>query len=343
MIKPLTSFRFIFAAMVFLSHCNVLSPFFGQHVFSEGYIGVSFFFVLSGFIIAYSNEQKLRDKTISARSFWVARLARIYPLHLLTLLIVVVLGTGYQGVGTVVDFSKHFIPNLLLLQSFIPSIDYYFSFNSPSWSLSCEVLFYFLFPLLLYLPKRFLKWLCMAAILIVPSCMFLSGRQPIITLWYVNPVVRLADFFVGILLFQLYRSKSNCNWSAGKATLLEIISIAVFVFMYVCLSVYVPQVYRFSCYYWLPVAILIFVFAQHKGFVSHILSYRIMVLGGEISFGFYLFHRVLLDYYEMLELNLSVPVSFVLLLFCLTVLLSWLSFRYFEKPANRWVKRVFDK
>ena len=92
MIDPLTSLRFIFAMMVFGAHCYVIDNCFDTHFFKEGFVGVSFFFVLSGFIIAYNYQKKLDEKKIPKRTFWVARIARVYPLHWLNLFIAVILG-----------------------------------------------------------------------------------------------------------------------------------------------------------------------------------------------------------------------------------------------------------
>jgi peptidoglycan/LPS O-acetylase OafA/YrhL len=126
--------------MVFGAHCYVIDSSFDAHFFKEGFVGVSFFFVLSGFIIAYNYQEKLLEKTATKRTFWVARLARIYPLHLLTLLIAVCIGGYVQYSGTA-DWIKHFAASTFLLQPFFPSADYFFSFNSPSWSLGTVVLF----------------------------------------------------------------------------------------------------------------------------------------------------------------------------------------------------------
>lgn len=92
MINTLTSLRFIFALMVFGAHCYTIDKFFDTHFFKEGFVGVSFFFVLSGFIIAYNYQKRFSENKITKRAFWVARIARIYPLHRLTLFIAVALG-----------------------------------------------------------------------------------------------------------------------------------------------------------------------------------------------------------------------------------------------------------
>ena len=76
MINTLTSLRILFALMVFGAHCYVLDPSFATHFFKEGFVGVSFFFILSGFIIAYNYEEKLLEKITTKRTFWVARIAR---------------------------------------------------------------------------------------------------------------------------------------------------------------------------------------------------------------------------------------------------------------------------
>ena len=99
MINTLTSLRFIFAMMVFGAHCYVIDNHFDIHFFKEGFVGVSFFFMLSGFIIAYNYQKKFSENKITKRTFWVARIARIYPLHWLTLLIAVALGKLCNSIG----------------------------------------------------------------------------------------------------------------------------------------------------------------------------------------------------------------------------------------------------
>lgn len=131
--------------MVFGAHCYVIDSTFATHLYKEGFVGVSFFFILSGFIIAYNYQQKLMERKVSKRQFWVARIARIYPLHIATLLGVAVIGNLLHPMGWW-EGLKHFIPALFLLHPFVPRMDYFFYFGSPSWSLGCEQLFYLLFP-----------------------------------------------------------------------------------------------------------------------------------------------------------------------------------------------------
>lgn len=346
MIHTLTSLRFLFAVMVFGAHCYVIDGFFNAHFFKEGFVGVSFFFVLSGFIIAYNYQKKLQENQITKRTFWVARVARVYPLHWLTLLIAAILG-GYVIAEGRVDWLKHFLASLTLTNAYIPEDDYFFSFNSPSWSLCCEQLFYVAFPFLIPLTKNYRYLLCVMGIMgvLLVVGMYFTPENAIKGYWYVNPVTRFPDFIVGMLLFQGYERLKNKNISALQGSILEIAAILLFLAFYLY-AAEIPKVYRYSCFYWLPIAAILIGFSLQKGVVSRVLSNRFLVIGGEISYSFYLIHLfVLLSYAEWQKQTgfsvawyMAVPV-----LFCVIVLLSLFSYYCFEKPVNRWVKSRLNR
>lgn len=158
-----------------------------------------------------------------------------------------------------------------------------------------------------------------------------------------SPACRI--FFVGVLLYQIYQSLHNKKISSSTGTLLEVASVALFLLFYLC-AADIPKVYRYSCYYWLPVSLMILIFAFQKGGISRLLSNRFLIIGGEISYSFYLIHLfIILTYTKMAALYqwqvswmISVP-----LIFGITIILSLLSYYYFEKPANKWVKRILTK
>ena len=303
--------RFIFAMMVFGAHCYVIDNHFDIHFFKEGFVGVSFFFMLSGFIIAYNYQKKFSENKITKRTFWVARIARIYPLHWLTLLIAVALGNYVIASGTI-DWCKHFLASLTLTNAYIPKDNYFFSFNSPSWSLCCEQLFYICFPFLIAFTKDYRKLLSTFLI-----CAILS-----IVGMYFTPMI-----------------------TSSQGSIIEIASIALFLSFYLY-AAEIPKVYRYSCYYWIPIAFILISFSLQKGMVSRLLSNRLLVIGGEISYSFYLIHLfVLLSYAKWqkesdfhIDWYISIP-----LLFCVIILLSLLSYYYFEKPMNKLVKTLLSK
>ena len=135
MINTLTSLRFFFALAVFAHHviANVNRfinlPENISRILDEGFIGVGFFFILSGFVLTYSYQNKILTNTVSKKDFYIARFARIYPMHLLTLLFVLI--KSYVIFTPEIPFNIGlFFTNLFLLQSFVPVYDVYFSFNS---------------------------------------------------------------------------------------------------------------------------------------------------------------------------------------------------------------------
>nr|WP_314266237.1 acyltransferase [uncultured Moellerella sp.] len=160
-ILPLTSIRFFAAIFVLFSHLSYFSAT-SLSVFyvKEGFIGVTLFFILSGFVLAYSYEDRFKKKKTTIFSFYSARIARIYPLHILTL----ILALPFFLINSP-DFLS-LLSNVFLLQAFIPNDSYYFSLNAPSWSISVEMLFYLLFPLLIRFKASFLISITIILILI---------------------------------------------------------------------------------------------------------------------------------------------------------------------------------
>lgn len=118
--------------------------------FKFGYAGVTFFFVLSGFVLTYSHRDEA-NAVFDRRTFWLKRVARIYPTHILTLIISIplMISHGLNPKGSILIAG-----NALLLQSWIPTSGGYFSGNPVAWSISDEAFFYALFPFLCKHPVR---------------------------------------------------------------------------------------------------------------------------------------------------------------------------------------------
>lgn len=350
MIKPLTSLRFIFALMVFLSHLWFLqdeSPFYKQlydDIFYEGYIGVSFFFILSGFVLGYSYHDKILGGHIKFGQFWLARFARIYPLHFLTLLIAIPLSLK----GDATEWINRFVLNIFLVQSFVPSDGIYFYFNSVSWSISDEWFFYVMFPFLVFLMlrRKYLKFLPIL-ILLIPLSLLLVKETYHEKYFYINPLLRLGDFIIGKMLYRLYRKRKDIEILINRriAHIAEVGSILLLaIFLYFHNEV--PQGFRYSCYYWVPMIVLIYTFAYARGFISDMLSNRTMVFLGEISFGFYMIHMLVLRYYqymvqkiEFLQPILPVNHNAAFIIFSISLTLSIMIYKFYELPANRFIRQ----
>ena len=126
-------------------------------VFAHGYLMVDLFFVLSGFVIAYSSTHRLNDVGDAGR-FQFRRLLRIYPLHLLTLCVFVLVDyvLRYQNIAAPNDAAA-FAANLMLVHPFTETE---LTFNYPSWSIAAEFWTYLIFAVLTVLvPGTLRRWL----------------------------------------------------------------------------------------------------------------------------------------------------------------------------------------
>jgi len=355
MIKPLTSLRFFFAFIIFTHHLTFLSNskaaylrWIHEYILKEGFIGVSFFFILSGFILAYNYRDSILNKSISKSDFYIARIARIYPLHLLCLLIAVPITLQNVPFELSTWLSQLFF-NLTLTQSFIPLKHIYFSFNSPSWSISNELFFYLLFPFLIIWGliikhHKYKKGLLIMLVLLIPFLMLFIPAEYYKNLFYVNPFFRVFDFIIGIMLFEIYlkikKQQRTINYN-----LLEVCTILLLLFFFV-FHVWVPLVMRYSIYYWIPMSLIILIFSFQKGLVSKFLSNKLLILLGEISFGFYMFHQLVLKYFidfNRQYVHITNEYYIIIILFLLSLIISYISFIWFEKPLNKYFKILLGR
>jgi peptidoglycan/LPS O-acetylase OafA/YrhL len=116
-------------------------------VVNGGYISVSFFLLLSGFILTYNYAERAQRGTLTARSFWSARFSRLYPVYAFSLLLSVGMLAQEVHAHTKVDFGLGVVLTPLLLQGWHPALSTFW--NTPAWTMSTEAFFYLLFPWLI--------------------------------------------------------------------------------------------------------------------------------------------------------------------------------------------------
>jgi len=144
MLSALNAFRFFAIVMMYFHHLE-------YHI-GFGSSAVTFFFVLSGFIMAYNYDRKFICLDANEfKHFLIKRLSKIYPLHILTFIFSL-------PVLYIINFQINIgyaLLNFFLLQSYFPIGISVFSFNAPSWFISDMVFFYFLTPFFLHVLYRY--------------------------------------------------------------------------------------------------------------------------------------------------------------------------------------------
>ena len=193
-LDALTGCRFIAASLVVWYHyfphaLQTVAPF--RAVISRGYMAVSFFFVLSGFVLAYNYSGSEFDSQKRVR-FWIARFCRIYPTYLLALVLAAPFHL-YAMFAGLLEFSlKKWLAggilSALCLQAWLPQTAQ--SWNGPGWSISCEAFFYAVFPFLIarlhrQSPSRLIRTCTLLWIigLIPPAALWTTGHLGLHSGW----------------------------------------------------------------------------------------------------------------------------------------------------------------
>ncbi|MBW4717858.1 acyltransferase family protein [Saccharothrix obliqua] len=340
--------RFLAALAVVLCHLWVEVALDGSgHVpapaYFGGWVGVGFFFVLSGFVLAWSARP--HDTVIG---FWRRRLVKIYPNHLVTWAAALILALVVGQRATV----ERTVPSLFLLHGFWPDLDVVTSINVPSWSLSCELAFYLAFPLLhravARIRGRWLGWFVGAiAVAVVGAAVFaqtllglgtsmadLSMTEAQNWFTYAFPPVRTLDFLLGIVLARMVREERLPRLPLPAA----VGGLAVGV---VAQSALFPTVFAMVAPMVLPVAAVIVAGAwADVNDVRSPLSRPLAVKLGEVSFALYLVHFPVFHFGHVLlgQGGMAWPVRGIVVgtaMFVASLGLAWLLHHYVEQPAMR--------
>lgn len=359
-LDALTSLRFIAVAMIVVFHSQGR---FGQTGNVAEYFtlnqAVSFFFVMSGFVLVYVYPALNGIKDIGR--FWLARIARLWPAHAATLVLALLL-IPLPSLRN--SFPWIFLANLSMVHAWVPLWDYFFSFNSLSWAISTEFFFYLIFPVLIYRwertwPAKLLASFALLGIMICLSNVFhLPSTKPVAgvslpALVYISPLARLCEFVLGMTVAWIWR-RENHRILFGRitGTLVELIVLAATVasIHYTTILSFMPAVRNLggeAFTYWISSAgsaplfgLLIFVMALEKGLVSRILSWRVAVRLGEISYSVYLVHQLLLNFFPFYPHALSGLREWAVYAayWIVVLVVSQLMWKFIEQPCRKLIK-----
>jgi peptidoglycan/LPS O-acetylase OafA/YrhL len=312
-IPALTGLRF-FAAMAIVLWHSQTGYFFNYGAFEPFYLAgaVPVFFVLSGFVLTLGT-----DRYRSWSDFFIARVARVWPAHIAALAFLFWAFYPYS-----LDFFHHvetvrrLILNALLLQAWSPDMATYWSYNAPSWSVSCELFFYAAFPLAFAVLSRktLLRIIAIVAVIFGAIVAIDTAHPGIDINWLagVNPVSCFAAFAIGIAAAVLFKQmpapQSGGTVIQAAGLTLALAANAFFASHPIPAT---PAAASFivtfgpAPFY----AALILILARYNGVVSRTLSYGPIVYGGEISYSIYLFHQIIIRWHSgELAALASVPI-----------------------------------
>ena len=348
-LQSFESYRGLSACMICAAHFNVNSPI-TMHALANGLL-VNFFFVLSGFVMYLTYHNRLIDFN-SVKNFLIKRFFRLYPLHLLFLIVFVIIEISkyfvqikYGLVANNEAFSdnnfKSFLGNIFLVQTFFD----YNSFNTPSWSISAEFYTYMIFGLVFFFMK---KTNLLIFVSLVGILMFRINSE--VGLGYDKTYLSFLDcvysFFIGVFSCKIYFKYSNHEtykkYYSIASLILLIASCLLIINVGDKLTFIIPFFYG---------ALLIFsANLKNENILGKIICNKFFVYLGSISYSIYMCHLfvfwsltqflrfiikldTILDDNGItkLDLNILEATIMVVVSYTLTIILSHILYNYFEK------------
>lgn len=351
-IKSLTSLRGFAALAVVLQHFSAtaqpLTPEWIPSIVPHGYMAVRFFFYLSGFIMCLTYLNIFQAKGLSAfPDFMMKRVARIVPLNVFALTLLMALGTlSSVALGHNIFFNAPSLPydlaaNLLMLQG----LGVGYNLNAPSWSISTEFAAYFLFPLFVWLIFKagpMMRAITLAAALIALCAV--AAQMPRLGLNSLEVVPRLietfAQFVLGMGSYILYRHRLNArdkvragygNNDVEVGLLVSAIAVGLVIGIDLPVSLLFP---------FLVVAV-----ALNRGRFARWLSGGLPYFLGVISFSVYLVHEPFRPlgvlFFNAIHTGPATAAEALVFAFVGSIVVipfAWLTYIMIERPGRRLVR-----
>ncbi len=333
MINQITFTRFLAAISIVLFHFGHNTFFYENNyirfITANANIGVSYFFILSGFImvIAYHN------KSINVIDYYKNRFARIYPMYIFALVLFLIISNTTT--------KRLIFYHVAGIQSWIPGFP--LTLNMPGWSISVEFFFYSLFPFIFYFLKKYsVKTVSIAIITIwVVSQLF---TNLFITHFYEGypskshdfifyfPIIHLNEFLIGNLFALLFLTKVKTKNYDILIIILLLITAMIFKFTSLQLHNGLMAV---------TFAPLILLISANNGYITKIFSNKVLCYLGEVSYSIYILQypvhviiRRIFTYYQLSFSDTQHLFIFIIIL----LIFSIISYEMIEKKARKWIK-----
>ena len=331
-IESLTGLRFLAALYVVLyhTHARVAKAHRLLHVrgllfLRHGYLAVTLFFILSGFVLTYNYADRWTQSSFP--KFFRARLARIYPVYVLALLCQV---HFYWKHATFLKTAAV----LLMVQSWtvMPS-DFPGAWNFPAWTLSIEIFFYLCFPFLLFTLRRIRRrtlalWItCLVSVALGGAQAALAGRVSWFTVHIPLPLLRLPEFYLGMLLV---------DYSPKKTPIGRWPMIATLVATFALLAL---NTHRFVLLIIFPFGALIWLLANRPSLLRRVLESKLFVLLGAASYAIYLLQDPVSRWLNLWNVSNPGVLAGSFLYICVLTVVGIAVFFWFEQPMRWWIRR----
>lgn len=344
-LPSLTGLRWATAMLIFGHHLMAVNYFGGTAgvawgvLFEAGKTGVTLFFILSGFVLAWGYKPRQ-----SARSFWWHRVARIYPLHLVGVALALVAAlTLVPEIRT--DGAAPLAANIFLVNGWVP--DWWQAGNPASWSLVCEAFFYLSFPFLIRplvrASNRALTTVVVASLVLVALAPQIAAFAPGVLSSASTPLLRLPEFVIGMTLALLMK---RGEWMPPRLGLALPLAVAGYALseapMIPGTDVHLGLAGTVG-FFALLVASLADADARGR---STFLARPLWQELGRLSFAFYLVHLLVIasvssawpDGHPELPWRQAVPLA--LAAFAIALAIAWVMHKLVEVPAQRWLLRL---
>lgn len=368
-LPSLTALRGIAALLVAVFHFEMAVARFvpaAQSMFFEKcYLMVDLFFIMSGFIMmhVYSNQFKNKIQPETLKNFLVARFARVYPLHLFSLLLLVVVVrwlTNWGNPPIILEQPSDILPNIFLLHSF--GVTNIYSWNIPSWSISAEWAAYLLFPIIaLFInKKRTLSVILLVVLVIVAyyAIMYLLPRKnpinPAIpvphnlnTTFDYGYIRGIAGFTAGVLVYLLYKLRDF-----RKAFSSDIASFVIIVGIIIAMHFSLNDGITVALF-----AMLVLSFTANNGRIAKFCNREFLQFLGNISYSVYLMQIFLQEPFShgallpgtvgigrgKQNIDFSTGVMYCVVYLILLILLSYVTYQWVERPSRKFINRMWGK
>mgnify|MGYP002516311629 FL=1 len=355
MIRTLNSLRFILILMIVISH-STLPMSQGLHDYL-GECPVSIFFVISGFVLSLSKGEKLEKGELSNKLFFLSRIFKLYPLHLLIVALIISLDWKLGHLGTWYQILSH----AFLIQCWYPIHDFVYSLNGATWFISDIIFCYLIFK---YIYRFIIRnsWRTILPILIIYMAGYIllcfSTTQDYSAGYiYFYPPFRMIDFCLGICLYKFYLSskgqvlseKISVGISRWQAWVTDVVMVLIIAMMYY-LSIHSNPNFRCTALYWLSAIILVFYtisIENGKGWLTKLLHNKLLFWLGGCSFEIYLWHMLCFRIIQSIALRIysgGVDTHYLGIQFFIslsfTILMAWISKKYIVIPIYNRLKAI---